>query len=271
MGLNLREAKGLISSDYQDKDVWNQVNRKEYSLALQKAQQQDLPLIVTKWLYDYAPSVDINNDKIIDLVTNWCLAFKNFSNPFFTYLKNVNTLNVKPTYNDLAAINNAYSENLITNDDLNGACDLIYNSDFYKNRPIQNLKYYLDIYGYFSDVDEYSKKVLNNLPSNYELVISNDEKYTKEQLTQKYMLRNVLLYEDGNPSSKLRDVNKIQSLINNLSKYVNDPNNATSRTKSKQNNKNNYYDEDRLNDFLEKNRELFKDRDFVDDLRLYLS
>lgn len=266
--------KGLEEKDFTNPKVWDLVSRGKYDLALLNSQNNDLKSIITNWLNKYS-SVNINDDQSVDLVVNWYLFFKsvsNKSNPLFAYLKFLKSMGIKPTFNDLATINNKYQERVLNDNDLvpNNSGDIenavLSNIDFYK-KPLDYQNYWLDIYMYLSDKDKVSD-ILDNLPDNYVLEINKD-KFDKYELEQTNMLRDSILFNGGNNKDKLRDPRAIENALGDLAKYVPDKETTRKNNGTKRRN-NEFKNQYKLKDFVDRNRDYFKDNELVHDLRIFL-
>jgi len=272
------DAKGPVGtnpSDYLDRGVYNLVKNGQWNLALQNAQYQDVEPVLRNWLYVNAPNINTNDQKIVDLVKNWYMYFKQTSeksNPFFSYLKSFKKLGVKPTYNDLVSVNNKYQERVLDNQDLQRNStgfvnnDVLANKSFYKQSTTDQ-NWWLDIYAFLSSKKEVDK-VLSSLPDGAKIQIGNDE-YTKEELsTSDVMLRDCVMFEGGNPSAKLRPSNTIESALNKFAEYV--PDEQKTKTTNKKTKE--YRDKDKLNDFLNnKGNQLLNDRELLHDVKVWLS
>ena len=254
--------------EFSNQQLVNLVNNNRYDLALLNAQQQDLKPIIQDWLSKNVKNINYKDDQIVDLITNWYLAFKSIyakSNPFFDYLKNfVGKSSVKPNYNDLTAINNNYAENILTNDDLrsNTLNPLLANNTFY-GKDIDTQNYLLELYAFFSE-DKNVRATTENLPDDFVLEIDND-KFKKDELTRKDVLKYALLFIGGNPNQPLRNPRKVENALNKLAQYVDREQVVSSNKKKKT-----YNDKDRISRFIQDNKDLFNDADFVNDLLLAL-
>lgn len=267
MKIQLLEAKGLIKTDFQNPEVWDYLEKKDYQGAIENSQQQDLEPIITKWIFDNAPAFDINNEDIVNLVTRWFLAYKTFDNPFFDYMKKVNELNIKPNYNGMVAINNKYAQNIINDKDLKGDNELIFNQALYNNRDtVEDLDYIIDIYTFFNDEKELNE-ILNSIPNDKVLTFkdSKGHKFSAERDVLKDKLLYYILFDGGNPKSDLRTADLIEETIDEISQYVDYSNRSSNKKKKTQ-----YNDKDKVAQFIRDNQELFRDTDFVDDLLLAL-
>ena len=218
---------GLNLDEFSTKNIYNLVKNKKWNLALTNGQLQDVEPILKNWLYVNAPNINYKDQNIVNLVKNWYFHFKSIGtedNPFFSYLKSLKKLGVKPKYNDLVAVNNKFQEGVLTKEDLSSDVsgniynEVLANKDFY-NKKLASQNFWLDIYAFFSDPDKVGL-ALNNYPSDVSISIGND-KYTKtELLSSDIMLRDCLLFEGGNPNEKLRNARTVETAIDGMSKYV---------------------------------------------------
>ena len=264
---------GKEMEDFSNEDVWNQIKSGQYDKALMNAQQQDLKPILRNWLNKYS-NVDINDDQILDLVENWYLYFKSIfrpTNPFFAYLRILDALKIKPTYNDLVSINNKYQEGILNDEDIQkveSMNQVLSNPTFY-NRQTSVQNYWLDVYAFFSEPNNV-KEALENYPSE-SIKIKNDT-FSKSDLerindnTNTYILRDSLLFDGGNPNNKLREPRDIKKATDEIYKYMNKNNS----NKNKKNKPKEYKNQYKLDDFIKDNADSLKDSELKNDLKLWL-
>ncbi len=264
-------AKGLQQQDFSNPQVWELIQNNKYEDALHNSQQQDLKPILVNWLNKNAPTVNVDNDQIVDLITNWYLYFKeisnnnkpeyDFTNPLFAYLRYLGKVGIKPEYNDLVAVNNKYEERILDDVDFknNSRCKVLENPSFY-GKDLANQNYWLDIYAFFTEPNNV-KKALDGLEQDDMVEIGKDS-YTKSDLENDTRLRDALLFSGANPKNKLRSPRDIEFALNRLAKNL--PQDELRKKKA-------YKDIDKLRDFILKNKDSLEDETLMNDLRLFVN
>lgn len=230
MKLRLFEAQAPTKNDFKDPKNFELANKGKVEDVLKSQtypedKRKALDLSICKYLPNLQPMIDDNNT--MNLLMGWYEAFRTINpqiNPFYNYIrylnKNFNNLNVVPTYQTLAILNNKYHDNLIRDRDLidNSRSALLNNPEFYKATP-EAQDYYLDIYAFFNDDDK-----LNQLMDKAKEVYSDGKNVEGVKLggdNNAYQfvdpskpnfkpLPDLILFVDGNPNGKLRPANVIE-------------------------------------------------------------
>lgn len=274
MKLRLFEAQAPTKNDFKDPKNFELANKGKVEDVLKSQtypedKRKALDLSICKYLPNLQPMIDDNNT--MNLLMGWYEAFRTINpqiNPFYNYIrylnKNFNNLNVVPTYQTLAILNNKYHDNLIRDRDLidNSRSALLNNPEFYKATP-EAQDYYLDIYAFFNDDDK-----LNQLMDKAKEVYSDGKNVEGVKLggdNNAYQfvdpskpnfkpLPDLILFVDGNPNGKLRPANVIEKITKELSMRLGEVGNTTTQNRPK---------EDKPNDTIEqrfKNLNLTKDQ-----------
>lgn len=264
-------AKGLQQQDFSNPQVWELVQQNKYDKAFQNSQKQDLKPIIVNWLNKNAKTINIEDEQIVDLVTNWYLYFREitnnsrpeyyFTNPLFAYLVYLGKANIKPSYNDLVAVNNKYEERILDDVDFRNGdrCKVLENPKFY-GRNLSSQNYWLDIYAFFSEPSNV-KKALSGL-DDYGRVTIGDENYAKNNLDNGTKFRDTLLFVKGDPKGNLRPPKDIEIALTELSKNL---------SREDQKTRKQYKDTTQLANFVNKNLDDLNNSSLRNDLLLWLS
>ena len=271
--------KGLEQSDYTNPEIWEYVNANDFENAFINSQDSDLKLVVTNWLSKYS-NVDVNDDQIVDLVTNWYLFFKSSNdkeNPFFAFLKYLKEKGIKPSYNDLVVINNKYQERILDDEDLKKrTINDVLNTSYFYGKPIDNQNYWLEIYAFLSDENEI-RRIANGLNDNAKIKVG-ETIFTKENIGEKNKLRDVLLFGEnyGDNKNKITNPSDVQFILNYIAQNMSDdatiknkPTNNNNTTKKPRNR--NFKNEYKLNQFLNDNASALKDNELLNDIQTWIN
>jgi len=278
--LILTEASLPTEQEFTSTDIYDLVQRNDYEGALQKAitgAPEDINKVVSYYIVNNLKNLSylVDDESSMNLIGNWVSAFKTLNknnNPFINYLEYLNRVNIKPTYNELAIINNKYSNNVLTNKSLMDGtrASVLEDSEFYDDNE-RKQDYVIDVWAYLTDdyesrrlVSEY-QDVENQDGTPRLITFSGDSvghQFVDSSKPSYRELVNLVLYYDGakptpNKINKLmRTEQEIRKNVSLLSRNI------------KKDNKEEIQDKDKLDNLLSK---ISGDKELLKDLKTYLN
>lgn len=278
--LILTEASLPTEQDFASKDAYQYLQRNDYENALQSAingAPEDINKVISYYLTNNLKNLSYltDDESAMNLIGNWVSAFKTLNknkNPFINYLEYLNRVGIKPTYNELAIINNKYSNNVLTNSSLMDGtrASVLEDVNFYDDNE-KKQDYVIDVWAYLTD-DYESKRLI----SEYQDVKNQDGTpklitFSGDSVGHQFVdtsrptyreLVNLVLYYDGAKPTPNK-VNKLMRTEQEIRKNV-----ALLSRDIKKDNKEEIQDKDKLDNLLSR---IGGDKELLKDLKTYLN